>query len=362
MNDHSDLKEKIGEVKRRLPLPELMTKLGLGEHAKKEAHCPFHRPDKHPSFSVFQKTDGTWWHKCFVGCSEGDEIRFLSKRKGVGLTRAMNLYLEMAGFPPSRARKSHEYPKSREFPQSPKSLECPMSPKSLECPMSPKSLECPMSPVSPVSNGQELEKELKDLAVGNACKRAGDRAERKRFKLARDLRALEKTIGRELIPVEVRQACDEWERASVASLDWGDDDHFASLLAELTKVRVPTGEGDTINKALENVSKLSDSDLPVIPGYADAPKSCRGLAALHREISHLCGGNTYFLSYRDAAKVCEGLSQQKAHTITGALVRLGVLKIVSKGKAGLNSRKAAEFGYLLPHDECPGDEDDEISV
>jgi len=276
--------------------------------------------------------------------SEGDEIRFLSKRKGVGLTRAMNLYLEMAGFPPSRARKSHEYPKSREFPQS------------------FKSLECPMSPVSPVSNGQELEKELKDLAVGNACKRAGDRAERKRFKLARDLRALEKTIGRELNPVEVRQACDEWERASVAFLDWGDDDHFASLLAELTKVRVPTGEGDTINKALENVSKLSDSDLPVIPGYADAPKSCRRLAALHREISHLCGGNTYFLSYRDAAKVCEGLSQQKAHTITGALVRLGVLKIVSKGKPGLNSRKAAEFRYLWPHESVAEDDDEGLII
>jgi hypothetical protein len=93
--------------------------------------------------------------------------------------------------------------------------------------------------------------------------------------------AVEKKIGRKLTMAELKRACDEWERASVPFLGWGDDDHFAMFLAELTKVRVPTGEGDTINKALEDVSKLSDSDLPDIPGYADAPKPWRKLAALH---------------------------------------------------------------------------------
>jgi len=61
----------------------------------------------------------------------------------------------------------------------------------------------------------------------------------------------------------------------------------------------------------------------------------------------LCGGGIYFLSYRDAAKVYDGLSHQEAHTITFALARLGVIKIESKGKAGLNGREAAEFRYLL---------------
>jgi hypothetical protein len=42
------------------------------------------------------------------------------------------------------------------------------------------------------------------------------------------------------------------------------------------------------------------------------------------------------------------LSHQEAYNITGALVRLGVIKVVRKGKAGLNSGKAAEFRYLLP--------------
>jgi hypothetical protein len=204
-----------------------------------------------------------------------------------------------------------------------------------------------------VSEGQsldkELEKELTALAVRNACTCAEDRAERKRFKLARDVSGVEKEIGRKLTMAELRLTCDEWERASVPFVGFGDDDHVTMFLAELTKVRVPTGEGDTVNKALENVSKLSDSDLPEIPGYADAPKPVRKLAALHREMSRLCDGKIYFLSYRHAAKVCNELTHQSAHTITLALVRAGVIEIVRKGKAGLNSRQAAEFRYLEPN-------------
>jgi len=44
------------------------------------------------------------------------------------------------------------------------------------------------------------------------------------------------------------------------------DTYLATFLAELGKVRVPTGEGDTLNKALEAVSNFADSELTVIPG------------------------------------------------------------------------------------------------
>jgi hypothetical protein len=54
------------------------------------------------------------------------------------------------------------------------------------------------------------------------------------------------------------------------------------------------------------------------------------------------------LSCRDAAKAAPGLSHQTAYNITLALEPLGVIKIISKGQAGLNSGKAAEFRYLLP--------------
>src|SRR6476660_5566177 len=233
MSEHNDLRQKIDEAKRRLPLPELLSRLGLGEHAKKTARCPFPgHDDKHPSFSVFKGEDGFWHYMCFSKCGDGDEIMFLRNLKGLSATKAMNLYLDLAGFPASRPSKSHEYPK------------CPESPVSLAY------------PVSPVSEGQGLEEELKRLAMANACTRAEDAAETKRFKLARDLAGLEGEIARKLTPAELKVTCDEWERASLAFVDWGDEDHFAMLLAELTKVRVPTGQGETINKALEKVSVL----------------------------------------------------------------------------------------------------------
>src|SRR5262245_15820680 len=128
--DNDDLRQKIDEAKLRLPLPQLLETLGLGAHAKKSARCPFpDHEDKRPSFSVFQGEDGFWHYMCFSKCGDGDEILFLSKLQGLSLTDAISLYLDMAGFPPSRRPKSHEYAESRRSP------------------------ECPVSLVSPVSNG-----------------------------------------------------------------------------------------------------------------------------------------------------------------------------------------------------------------
>lgn len=329
MSEHDDLRQKIDEAKRRLPLPELLSRLALDEHAKKTARCPFPgHEDKHPSFSVFKGEDGFWHYMCFSKCGDGDEIMFLRNLKGLSATKAMNLYLDLAGFPASRPSKSREYPK---------------------CPESPMSLAYPVSPVSPVSNGQGLEEELEGLAVRNACTEHNT-ARKRRWQLVRDLRAVEKRIRRKLSNPELTQVFNDWYRASHPLLDPGKthDDYLAAFLAELGKVRIPTGERDTINKALGHVSKLTVSELPVIPGVAPASESWRRLAALHRELSCLRGKPTHFLAYRDAARVFDGMSHQDAHAITGALETLGVIKIVDKGKAGLNSGKAAEFRYLLP--------------
>ena len=64
MSNNGDLRQKIDEAKRRLPLPELLEKLGLGAHGKKSGRCPFpgHK-DEHPSFSVFQGTSAFWFWK-----------------------------------------------------------------------------------------------------------------------------------------------------------------------------------------------------------------------------------------------------------------------------------------------------------
>ena len=347
--ENGELRAKIDKAKRQLPLPDLMSLLGLGEHAKKSARCLWH-DDQRPSFSVFKGDDGFWHYKCFVcDMQGGDEIAFLVKHFDISQREAIKRYLDMAGFPPGRSPKSREYPEPRKFPAFP------------GCP------KFPVYPVSPVSNGQgldgEREKALKALAARNAST-AQNSARKRRFQLVRDLRALEKGISRALEIAELVIAFDEWHRRSQPFLDPAKtrDDYLAAFLAELRKVRVPMGEGATLNKALEAVSKLSAFELPVVPAYLGAPESWRRLTALHRELSRLCSNGKYFLSYRDAAKVCDGLSHQQAHTITFALASVGVIEIVSNGKASLNSREAAKFRYLLWETESAEADDDEIPV
>jgi DNA primase len=72
-----------------------MRRLGLGEHAKKSAKCPFH-DDQHNSFSIWRNDGGLWFWKCHTGCGEGDEINFLEKQKGISRSEAIKLFLEIA--------------------------------------------------------------------------------------------------------------------------------------------------------------------------------------------------------------------------------------------------------------------------
>src|SRR5207248_5412230 len=146
----------------------------------------------------------------------------------------------MAGFP------THA-PKSREYPEPHVS---------------------PGSPASPVSEGQvldgETDKLLKALALRNACT-DGNKPEDKLWQLARDLKAVDKHRGRKLSNRERILTFNEWLRQSRLFLDpaKSHDDYFAALLAQLAKVRVPTGEG-AITVGLEMVAEQSDSDWPFI--------------------------------------------------------------------------------------------------
>jgi len=83
-------------AKQRLPLPNLLESLGLGEHAKKSARCPFH-DDHDNSFSVYKNDKGQWRFKCFTGCGSGDEITFVELHKRISNGEAIKLFLEMAG-------------------------------------------------------------------------------------------------------------------------------------------------------------------------------------------------------------------------------------------------------------------------
>jgi hypothetical protein len=338
--DNAELRAKIDKAKKILPLPDLMRRLDYEEkHIGKTAYCPFHS-DEHKSFSVFHSKDGKGWQwKCFAGCGYGDEIAFLVRHFGISGREAIKHYLEMAGFPTRRPSESREYP---------------------ACPVSPV---LPVCPVSPVSEGQtvdgELDKLIKALAAQNAYTEPCDILLDKSFKFARDLKAVQKVLGRKLSVPELRLGFDEWYRMSQPFLnaEQSREDYWTAFLAQFPKIRYATGEG-TLAIALENVAKLSIDELPVIPGYSNAPESYRRLAALHRELSRLSAKPTHFLDYRSAAKVFHGMTHQKAHDITHALVLFGVIEIVSNGKSGVNSREAAEFRYLLTDSENGAEEDD----
>jgi hypothetical protein len=89
------LRERIEEAKRRLPLPQLLAKIGDGDHAKKSTRCPFHE-DRRASFSVFQK-DGMWFWKCHAGCGHGDGVDYLKKRFALATKHAIGRYCSEAG-------------------------------------------------------------------------------------------------------------------------------------------------------------------------------------------------------------------------------------------------------------------------
>jgi hypothetical protein len=201
-----------------------------------------------------------------------------------------------------------------------------------------------------VSEGQGLEKELAALAVSNACTREGDDAESKLFKFARDVRGLEKALGQKLPTAERTQALNQWYYLSEGFLDATKtrDDYLADFLKKLGQVRVPTGAGDTLNKAIEAVSKLSSSELPIISGMYDAPESWRRILGLHSELSRrsVRKDKTHFLTCRDAAKAVPGMNHQTAWNINGALAELGVIKVVRAGDARPGG-KGSQYLYLL---------------
>lgn len=310
--ENAELRAKIDEAKRRLPLPALMRQLGYNEkHIRKTALCPFHS-DEHPSFSVFQSKNGKGWQwKCHAGCGYGDEIALLVKHFNISRPEAIRRYLDMAGFPAPAPSGSREYPKSPASPKSRGSLSVLVSESLCES-------------VSHVFNGQtagvdefggKLQLELKALAARNACT-GSTRPEKNSWQLARDLKAVAKSIARKLSVAELMLTFYEWHRLSQRFLDADKtrDYYWILFLAQLQKVRVPTGEG-MITDALQYVSKLAEADLPVIPGYGNGLEP-RRIAALHRELARRSKkeDKRYFLSYRDAAKVSDGLSHQEAHT------------------------------------------------
>jgi len=98
-------RDKIIEAKRRLPLPDLMRKIGDEAHAKRSARCPFH-DDAENSFSVFRGHGDQWFWKCHTGCGKGDAVDYLEKRFDLSTRDAIRRYLTEAGVNNGQAKSA----------------------------------------------------------------------------------------------------------------------------------------------------------------------------------------------------------------------------------------------------------------
>lgn len=200
-------------------------------------------------------------------------------------------------------------------------------------------------PVYPVSNRQELEGELANLAKRHACC-VPNTAKKQRWNLVRDMAALQKRISRKFSRDELMRAFEVWHRVSLPVLDPKKkcDDYLASFLAEYGKVRVPTGEGEALKKALAHISTLSPTELPQLSGV---PESWRWILALHRELARQSANGIYFLGCRDTAKAHRRLNKDSANRINRALEQLDAISLVKNGEVRPGG-DASEFRYLLP--------------
>jgi len=109
---YKELKKIIEEVRKRVSFAEL-----IPEHFHKSYshydtyHCPFHPPDRHPSFAVLKTPDGVEIAKDFHDQQAYDVISFWQKYKGLGYISALKELCEKAGikFPEFRtARKEKQ--------------------------------------------------------------------------------------------------------------------------------------------------------------------------------------------------------------------------------------------------------------
>ncbi len=77
-----DLQSIIRDLRARCPLPVLLRRMGMAQHAKPLCRSPF-REDSKPSWGIFQR-NGRWFWKDFATGEHGDEIDFIIRAQELG--------------------------------------------------------------------------------------------------------------------------------------------------------------------------------------------------------------------------------------------------------------------------------------
>jgi hypothetical protein len=112
------------DLKRRLPLPQLMAVLGHGDRAKRRAFCPFHENTRIEAFSVWPNKGRWFWH-CFTGCGGGDEISYLQQLFNEPFKSALRRFADLAGGLPANPAQCNPRPRQKPFAGQQKSMQLP---------------------------------------------------------------------------------------------------------------------------------------------------------------------------------------------------------------------------------------------
>ena len=114
----------IQEMKKALPLPDLLVRLGAFEHVEQSMFCPFHTNTRTEAFNVYTNPRGEWKWRCHTECGGGDELDFLERFEGISKEAARERYAQLIGdaaaiyAPPKTTRT----PKSELVAERPKVL------------------------------------------------------------------------------------------------------------------------------------------------------------------------------------------------------------------------------------------------
>ena len=149
------------------------------------------------------------------------------------------------------------------------------------------------------------------------------------FMLALTLRSIEEELSVRFSVDVTAQTLRRWQEQNHDHLE-DDHDYLAEFLDKLSLVRFPRGRA--LLQAVEVARKVAPP-----PQTALLSPDFQLLATLCSVLQHQAGGKPFFLDGRSAAKALRRPHETVASWLR-ALCRLGVIRLISKGKRGMASR------------------------
>lgn len=163
--------------------------------------------------------------------------------------------------------------------------------------------------------------------------------------LARDVRGVEKKLGKLLTGTQYKTICDKWADASRPFLR-PNTDYFAKFLAKLSSVTMPKGE--TLGTAFGRAKRRQ----PPSKVLFLSNKELQLLASLCRELQEMSGDRPIMLCQSHIAKLFT-VSQQTISTWIGALKTLRVLRLA---EPAIKNHRAARYYFIADLNQtanCP---------